>query len=596
MTSPWNAARFAHVDWPALNSQAAADDCESLATIVGPWLEAEQDADRKEALKVLRFLLRLSLVPNASDGEVLQPRGALQSVPRDAVIGLVANLDRIEKLELRTRIADAAWLHGRACSYQVVAQCAREYLTLAQQTYDGSEWVQSHTYLQRAVDLAASLGRNQALFTELTHAALEMLRAAVPHESLYFSRALIELLLEHRAADAAELGALANEIAARFEPLDPFRERDYLNTAVECWTRADQPEQRDAVHRRIATSFERQAARVGASPDGAMHAAILLEDAVTTYRMYAGGTAEVQRLKAELTRLRAAAVAALPRSELGEVDLTACVERARNAVAGKNSWEALIGLASLSHPRSLERLRANAKRIADIAPLSSMMDFVQLRPSGQVTDRRPGSTDPSDEPAVLGRMHADAVLYHELLVIGGIVPALEILQLEHGLSTRDFFYIASRSSFVPRGREPAFAIGLAAGARREFFTAAHTLVPQLEHALRFHLNERGIQTLSFPTSGGQDERDLGAVLDMPELLQLYDEATIFDWKALLTEKSGSNLRNEIAHGLIDPGAGDAPCAYLWWSVLRCVVAPILNAFAGQPEPGRGGFADGGGVL
>ena len=51
--------------------------------------------------------------------------------------------------------------------------------------------------------------------------------------------------------------------------------------------------------------------------------------------------------------------------------------------------------------------------------------------------------------------------------------------------------------------------------------------------------------------GVQNELDLNALLEMPQLTSLVDESTVFDWKSLLTEKVGANLRNELAHGLIE---------------------------------------------
>ena len=191
---------------------------------------------------------------------------------------------------------------------------------------------------------------------------------------------------------------------------------------------------------------------------GAMQAAMLLEQAVSVYRSYAGGRPEVERVKPELQRQRARAAAALPRIELGTVDLSSAAERTRESVRGKPLWEALVAFVTLGHPIPIERLRRSAKRRAEVAPLSTLMEQVLLSPSGQVVNRQPGSTDPEDDTALLGRMHEDIVLYHRLLVLGGIVPALEQFQLEHGLLEHrsvqkpwDFDHLAQRDRQASRG-------------------------------------------------------------------------------------------------------------------------------------------------
>jgi hypothetical protein len=136
--------------------------------------------------------------------------------------------------------------------------------------------------------------------------------------------------------------------------------------------------------------------------------------------------------------------------------------------------------------------------------------------------------------------------------------------------------VADRSPFVPKGREAAFAMGLDAGFAGDFFTAAHILVPQFEHALRWHLGQRGVVTMTFPQSGVQNALDLNALLALPAITTLVDEDALFDLKNLLTEKAGANLRNELAHGLIEPGAQAENLVYLWWVTLRFVLLPLFD--------------------
>lgn len=591
MPAAWTPERFDIVDWSALVFEPSAHRFSDYATTVKAWLDAEPDEERKHTFHVLWVLLSLRFAWNPEDRMPLQPADVFHSVPRDALGALVSILDRVGSVELRARIADAAWLHGRACSPQIAAQCVRDYLALAERTYDPRKWVTSFSYLKRALDLAASLGRRNDLFRETSTTTLELLRSAGLQEPLYFSLRVIELLLEHRVGEPAELAVIATQIAADAEAIgDPIRPREYLERAAECWLRAKQTDKREATLRQVAAWLEKQAAVHRAAPDGAMHGAMLIEQAISVHRRAGGASADVERLKLELQGARAEAVAAMPRTDVGTFDITTLTEHARATVQGKPTWEALVALVTLSHPIALDRLRTRAGRSLTDAPLSALADFVRLSRSGQVIDRRPGSLDPGDDQATVGRMHEEVTTYHRFLVVGGIVPCLQQLQLEHGLTTPDFHYLACRSSFVPEGREPAFATGLTAGAQGDFFVAAHILVPQFEHAIRYQLNQLDVSTLTLPASGVQNEIDLNALLNVPKLRTLYDEATIFDWESLLTEKAGTNLRNELAHGLIEPGAREAECAYLWWTVLRCVVAPILSAARSAVLSGEDGQA------
>ncbi|MCL2927754.1 MAG: DUF4209 domain-containing protein [Trichodesmium sp. MAG_R01] len=57
---------------------------------------------------------------------------------------------------------------------------------------------------------------------------------------------------------------------------------------------------------------------------------------------------------------------------------------------------------------------------------------------------------------------------------------------------------------------------------------------------------------------------------------MFDEDTLFDLKGLLVDRSGSNLRNLMAHGLLDDEDFSSPLmSYLWWVTLRLCYLPLL---------------------
>jgi len=84
--------------------------------------------------------------------------------------------------------------------------------------------------------------------------------------------------------------------------------------------------------------------------------------------------------------------------------------------------------------------------------------------------------------------------------------------------------------------------------------------------------------------GIQGERSLNVTLYKPEILELLGEDIVFDLQGLLVEKFGSNLRNKMAHGLIDQSEFYSwQIVYLWWLVLRLCVLPIYTSIYTQQE-------------
>jgi Domain of unknown function (DUF4209) len=81
-----------------------------------------------------------------------------------------------------------------------------------------------------------------------------------------------------------------------------------------------------------------------------------------------------------------------------------------------------------------------------------------------------------------------------------------------------------------------------------------------------------VSTLSSP-QGIQDERSLNVILqEQPlrdEMVALIGEDTTFDLEGLLVERLGSNLRNEVAHELLDVDRfGPGLVSYFWWLTLK----------------------------
>ncbi len=191
------------------------------------------------------------------------------------------------------------------------------------------------------------------------------------------------------------------------------------------------------------------------------------------------------------------------------------------------------------------------------------------------------------EVAKRAEMFRQLTWRHRVQAIGVILPARAQIALDHELGIHHLLPIVSNNPFVPPGRELILARGLLAGLEGDFLVATHLLIPQVENSLRYVLRQHGVITSGLNSEGVQEEFDLNRILYMPELRPILGEDLIFELRGLLVERFGSNLRNEMAHGLIDQGAFySAEAVYLWWTVLRVCCLPVLIArtHARSPRP------------
>jgi len=66
-------------------------------------------------------------------------------------------------------------------------------------------------------------------------------------------------------------------------------------------------------------------------------------------------------------------------------------------------------------------------------------------------------------------------------------------------------------------------------------------------------------------------------MELPEVTQIFGEDLSFELKALFCDAFGPNLRNEIAHGLLDDEACHSTYAiYSWWFGLKLVFNTFWN--------------------
>lgn len=189
-----------------------------------------------------------------------------------------------------------------------------------------------------------------------------------------------------------------------------------------------------------------------------------------------------------------------------------------------------------------------------------------------------------DEVAIRDDMIRDYRFLVGVVVQGCIWPALEVLLLEHRLREVDFNVLARNSPIVPKDRAGLFGKALFAGYERDFVTALHVLIPQIEHMVRVHLKQAGATTTNLDKDGIETENGMSTLMALPEATQVFGKDLVFEITSLFCDPFGPNLRNELAHGLLDEDRCKSVYAiYAWWFALRLTVNTWWNSAASDVE-------------
>ena len=87
-------------------------------------------------------------------------------------------------------------------------------------------------------------------------------------------------------------------------------------------------------------------------------------------------------------------------------------------------------------------------------------------------------------------------------------------------------------------------------------------------------------TTTIDSEGIENENGLSTLMKLDKAIPTFGENLAFEIKSIFTESLGFNLRNEVAHGLLnDNSANSIASIYAWWMILRLVVLSVRTGQA-----------------
>ena len=96
--------------------------------------------------------------------------------------------------------------------------------------------------------------------------------------------------------------------------------------------------------------------------------------------------------------------------------------------------------------------------------------------------------------------------------------------------------------------------------------------------MRVPLKAAGVSTSHLDQYGIESEKGLSNLMDLPQTKVIFGEDLTYEIKALFCDQMGPNLRNNIAHGLLnDQEANSVDVVYAWWLGLQLVFNTYWNA-------------------
>ena len=500
-------------------------------------------------------------------------------------------VDAIDDAWLKARVADLVWLKQRPRNVKFALAAIDAYRLIP---LDRETWVRGgRECWERSISLARMLKSGAGTrLAQMETTILDTFNAATK-ESGFLALWLADLLEAHGLGrtHSTAIAQRLSELAVEFEgDGDLHRSREFFDAASRWFNRAGDEARSAEMTVAVAEGWVKEAiARVSSDHPSHMVAAGFYEKAIHIYRSIPRNQRSIHRGDERISELHQHMNDAGEKSldELGSIktpgiDISELVENARKSVTGKSVQDALFSFANIYQGARVDQIRTAAEKILQQSIFRRLAGSTHLSRDGRVIAKQPAAgfdnTQASDDPALWAQMVHDYQILINIVVHGDIWPAHEVLLQEHRLREEDFIGLASQSPIVPRGRERLFGKALYAGYDRDFTVSMHLLVPQIEHMVRFHLKNAGVKTTNLNIDGIENENGLSTLMGLPEVEKVLGKDLSFEIKALFCDALGPNLRNELAHGLLDDDSFQSIHAiYAWWIGLRLAFNTFWNA-------------------
>ncbi|QFP76280.1 DUF4209 domain-containing protein [Deinococcus sp. AJ005] len=543
--------------------------------------EADEDEDIQLVCRILACAAILHFHPDSEKTPYGSPTDNVRNrlfdrgqMTAEASTVFSAVAEHVEHSSLQARANDLLWVFAK--DHAAGQRAVQHYLDVANQAKDSEEWVRDIDALVRAANLSLSLGRGAVERATVT-AALEK-HAQDPRLGTTWAAArLMEMLLERGAGEPVTYSVIATQYAQAAQDAQHWHLAHHYWIIASKWhSRADNTAARNAA--RIDAAEMRVADGETALQGGGkkLYAASWIETAIRELRGIPGTKERVRALRLQLIDLQADSVEEFGTISvpLGEEHFRNVLELARKQVKADDPTDAVIKLGRVATEQSVGALRKAAEEELSAPSLRSLFSTKYVDGMG----RMKASTGTSDEARIDELMRQRQTLTHQTFAFPFLYEARTALLDEHIIHRDHLMPLLDGNPFIPAGHSYAILLGLEAGLRGDFITAASLLTPKFETLLRHILEHSDVITTSLAADGVQDSIELNRLLREDEFLEplrrWLGEDFVFELQGLLVSRYGYNFRNDLAHGLVPDSLAQRIGELIWHAALRIVCLPI----------------------
>ncbi len=582
------------VDQPITNIETTC--CAYYVEPYGESARTALDNGDKDASAVYVFLQAICSfnprfdTPEEPFGPMVQSEGKRSCVPFDLTPVDVSAIREIVSVSkdpiLLARLFDVLWIYEK--NHEACAKAAEYYLAIAEDNIDEDIWIYSVLHFQRAISLAANLGRKKELYQSATKRLQEIIEEKSNCSSDFLCCQLMGLLIRFRCGDYSKFADIAAGIAQRAEREGDYRRTmGYWEVGAELYRLAkDEQKEINALLAAGEALVKKAELRTQGEKKSFMAAATILRQGIEALMRAKAAPKRVKELRILLSEYQLRSKEEYQYFSSETIDLSDAVNSAREQVMSESFPVALTNFILGIPLIDLEKSREQVVEMVKGSPFFYLFSKVLVDEKARPIAKMDGF--PSDESKESNRLDAEMFsllrTHAQVYAVGYINPARIQILNDHHPAFGDLLFLVRNNPFVPPGHQETFLRGLHAGFHGDWVVASHLLVPQIENSMRYVLESQGIDVSNMKSDGTQPVKVFGGLFDLKETVEIFGEELCFTLRGCLIEKAGFDLRNKIAHGFAsDEDCYSSASQYIWWLVLRFCLFPLIPSIMKTKE-------------
>lgn len=489
---------------------------------------------------------------------------------------ILSNLDNARlPTKIRAKIADLIWTQKHDYNSAVIA--VQSYFDVTEGDLPEDKWFYILDAIKRVIAICCQIGDFDTK-EKACQFLWNQLKKMDGKDEGFMSLRILDILVFHKYGNPDMIRSFANQIIENSKN-NPGKVEQAYEVLFSCskWIKDRETEKKD--HIKLADYY------IGFGVDlfetdnlNAIRADGFIKKAVEIYRNN-GAPIKADEAIRKLVIIQKS----IPNSMMTfsyNLDISDVCKAIDKNFEGLSFEEAIVRLAQIVFYYRKEKLKKDVQDEFIESPISSMFGKTLVGADGITKAIIPPLSEDdflSETDVLLSHIRQKIIENANLSGDIAIRQAIRRIRERFTFDDKNLDFLVDYNAVIPDGRKRVIKMGVYHVLKGEYYEAVHILAPQVENIFRNIAREAGGLSVSLKEDGSMQEKLLNSIFDIEELKDCYDNDILFLFRTLLIEKTGANIRNEIAHGLVsETTANSGVYLYFFGAVIKLLVNSSLK--------------------